>query len=74
MLSLPKQSNPIKNNNQLTGKRTAGFSQNLNLDEMKTFCKKNSCSINDYTAALIGVSLFEYFQGSNKQVEENNDE
>lgn len=45
----------------MTGIRKASFSNDLDLQKMKTFCKQNGCTINDYTSSLVANSLFEYF-------------
>ena len=45
----------------MTGIRKASFSNELDLTKMKDFCKRNGCTINDYTSSLVANSLYEYF-------------
>lgn len=45
----------------MTGKKHGAFTTDLDVVAMKTFCKANSCTVNDYTTALISNTLYEYF-------------
>ena len=53
--------NSIKKLYPMTGKKHGAFTTDLDVVAMKTFCKANSCTVNDYTTALISNTLYEYF-------------
>ena len=40
-----------------SGRKTAGFDYSIDLEKMKAYCKKNQCTINDYTSSVFGCAL-----------------
>ena len=52
----------MKKNIPISGKKTAAFSTDFDLSEIKKFTKSKLCSINDYMGALLGTGLYEYFE------------
>ena len=69
VLGLKKNHNSIKKNIGISGNKVGSFTEELNLAEIKAFCKSKKCSINDYCGALLGNTLYEYFD---KHREEQN--
>lgn len=61
--------NLIKKDKPLTGNKKGAFSQDFDLASIKQFCKKNSCSIHDYMGAVLGTSLYEYFDNHKDQTD-----
>jgi hypothetical protein len=53
--------NSIKKDVPLSGKKRGAFSEDFDLTQIKSFCKREQCSTNDYFGALLGASLYEYF-------------
>lgn len=65
---MKRDSNALKKDNtKLSGKKTVGFHYDLNLTAIKDYCKKKSCTINDYCSTLLSVSLYEYFENEEKR-------
>lgn len=60
--TIKKDKNCIKNNLLLTGKKNAYYSEPLDIALIKSYCKANKCTINDYTFSLISNSLYEYME------------
>lgn len=54
--------NSIKRNEKMTGKKNGAFTTDLDLAEMKAYCKQQNCTINDYTTAVISNTLYDYFE------------
>ena len=44
------------------GKKNGAFTNSLDIYAMKTYCKANGCTINDYTTSLISNTLYEYME------------
>ena len=59
---VPVNHHVMKKNLPITGIRKAAFSENFDLIKIKAYTKTQSCSVNDYIGALIGNSLYEYFE------------
>lgn len=53
--------NAIKTNKPLTGKKKGAYTNDLNIDEVKTLTKSLGCTLNDYMISLISNTLYEYF-------------
>lgn len=66
----PNDVNAINHGQILSGIKTGGFSYDLDLDEIKAYCKSFSCSLNDYTSSLLSVALHEYFVNEEKRMRE----
>jgi len=62
VLGLRRNHNSIKKNIPLSGKKVASFTEDLDLAEIKVFCKSKKCSINDYCGALLSNTFYEYFE------------
>jgi len=58
---IPSLAQPMDRNSitgkAYSGKKTAGFDYGLDLEKMKAYCKKNACTINDYTASVFSCAL-----------------
>jgi len=54
--------NCIKKRWPMTGKKNGAFTNSLDIYAMKTYCKANGCTINDYTTSLISNTLYEYME------------
>lgn len=58
---IPPLAQPIDRNSitgkTYSGKKTAGFDYGLDLAKMKAYCKKQECTINDYTASVLSCAL-----------------
>lgn len=46
----------------MTGKKQAAHSKDLDLMAIKSWCKNNGCTVNDYSCALLSTTLYEYFE------------
>lgn len=62
ILTTFRKPNSINSDQKMTGKKRGAFTEDLNLDDMKTFCKSKEVTINDYLCALLSNSLYEYFE------------
>ena len=67
VLGLKKNYNSVKKNVALSGDKSGSFTEDLNLAEIKAFCKAKKCSINDYCGALLGNTLYEYFENHKEE-------
>jgi len=47
----------------MSGVKTGGFSYDLNVEQMKIFCKTKSCTVNDYASSVLSCALYAYFMG-----------
>lgn len=61
IMLLPDEKNNLKTM-PISGKKKMGYIYDMNLPEIKAYCKRNMCTVNDYCAALISVSLREFFE------------
>jgi NRPS condensation-like uncharacterized protein len=55
-----KEFNPIKRGLPISGKKAGAFTLDFDLPKIKTFCKKNECTINDYMMTIVNMSVREY--------------
>lgn len=60
--------NAINHGQALSGIKTGGFSYDLDLGEIKAYCKSANCTINDYTSSLLSVALHEYSSNEEKKM------
>jgi hypothetical protein len=44
----------------MSAKKEGAFSLDFDLPKIKTFCKKNGCTFNDYMMTIVNMSLREY--------------
>lgn len=59
----------------MSGEKTCGLSTELPLADIKAFCKRNKCTVNDYCSALLGSSLYKYFgEEKERMIKENHKE
>lgn len=49
----------LQNKTEMTGRKRIAFTQDIDLAQIKKYCKQNGCSINDYATSLIGTSIYE---------------
>ena len=56
--------NSITNDHPRTGIKRGGFTRDLSLKQIKEFCKKKGCTINDYIAAMTCVTLHDYMSNN----------
>lgn len=69
-LTMSADTNFIKKDGEASGKKTLGVIPDLHLPELKKYTKENKCTINDYSVALLSVSLHEYFKLEEKRAVE----
>lgn len=69
-LAQPVDRNSINRGKAYSGKKTAGFDYSLDLDKMKAFCKKNQCTINDYTSSVLSCALQAYFVSEEQRIKD----
>lgn len=56
-----KSNNVFQNNDvPLTGRKRVAFTRDLDLVQIKKFCKQTGCTINEYATSLIGTAMYEY--------------
>jgi len=58
----------------MSGVKTGGFSYDLNLDQIKKFCKSKSCTVNDHASSVLSCALYAYFVGEEKRMSEAGEE
>ena len=73
MQFMKKDINSIKKGGHISGKKTFGCIMDLNLSKMKEYCKKQGCTVNDYCASLMSVSLREYLHNEEQAQIQNGD-
>lgn len=47
---------------QMSGVKTGGFSYEINIDEMKKYCKAKSCTVNDHASSVLSCAMYAYFK------------
>jgi hypothetical protein len=57
-----KDSNCLKNDKPMTGRKNGAYSHSMSLDKTKLLCKQLDCTHNDFMTALLSNTLFEYFK------------
>jgi hypothetical protein len=62
VLCVRKNNNVIKKNLPMTGRKNGAFYKDFDAAQMKLFCKKKGCTINDYASSLISTSFYELFE------------
>ena len=60
LLVIWQPKNTIKRYTPITGKKNGAFSSDIDLATMKLWCKKNNCTINDYTTAIVCKAMHQY--------------
>jgi len=55
-----KNQNDMKKETPMNGNKTLGIIKDMGLLEMKAYCKKIGCTINDYLGAVFNISIHEY--------------
>ena len=59
--------NSIRKSLPLTGRKQAAFSKDIDMPAIKAWCKKNSCTVNDYSCAILSSTMYEYFERYQEQ-------
>jgi len=62
LLTTFRAPNSISGDKAMTGIKRGAFTEDLNFDDLKTFCKSKEVTINDYWCALLSNSLYQYFE------------
>lgn len=47
----------------MSGVKTGGFNYDINVDQMKKYCKSKGCTVNDHTSSVLSCALYSYFVG-----------
>jgi NRPS condensation-like uncharacterized protein len=64
--------NAISNGEPLSGEKACGINMDLPIKDIKEYCKNNKCTVNDYCSALLGTSLYKYFDSQKQKQEKEN--
>jgi hypothetical protein len=67
MQFMSKEVNSFKKGHPISGKKAFGVVMDLQLTKMKTYCKKVGCTINDYCASLLAISMREYLENEEQR-------
>jgi len=46
---------------EMSGVKTGGFSYDINVDEIKKYCKEKKCTVNDHCSSVLSCALYKYF-------------
>lgn len=62
MFSSPADFNCMKRGVPMTGRKHGAFTEDLDLVQIKQFCKQNSCTIHEYTTCVLSNTFYEYME------------